>query len=490
MFWRRKNHKSEEGAFGAETGMLHFEKFGETLTPNMRALRLTVTVGEVLLSMGVAANSVVSKTLDITDTYCKSPVHIDVSSNVIMLSQLRGVAKEPLTLMRPVSPRSINYMTMHALQGLIHGIREGEYSLEAAENELERILSKPKEYPQWLVAIGQAGIPVGISLMFTRSWRVVLVTFIVGMLIGRLLHLFSKKSIPPFFRQVGAALFATLAAAFIAALGKNGVSFFAGMNPTLIVVGGIIMLVAGLLIVGAIQDAIEEYYLTAAARILKVGMLTVGIVTGILIGLYTARKLGHGIAISPNPLQLNALQWQLAGAAIAAAAYSLSTHTPFRAIGVVSLIGPGALAVSYFSKQFEINAIAASGVAAIAVGFMASIIARVWRTPSAGIIAAGIIPLVPGLALYNGLMQLINYPPGDPDFALGLGTFFGALAIALSIAAGATFGNMISRPLRQKLAWQRNTSPFASFMKNQLKIGRKATATTTVLKRLLKLKKD
>ena len=302
-------------------------------------------------------------------------------------------------------------------------------------------------------------------------------------MVDRLLAYMLKRAMPSFFRQIAAATFVTLAAAIVALLAREGVDFFAGMNPTLIVVGGIIMLVAGLAIVGAIQDAIEEFYITANARILKAGLQTVGIVVGILIGLYTARKLGFGIAVSPDPLTLNTFEFQLIGAGITAAAFAISTNTHWLAVIWAGLAGSSAVAVTYFAREFDVAIIPASGVAAILVGIAASTLSRVWRTPSVGIIAAGIIPLVPGLALYNGLMQLINYPPGDPLFARGLGTLFTALATALSIAAGATFGSMIGRPIRQKITHSRNMAPFINLMRRQLGIDRKANLGALALRR-------
>lgn len=468
-WWPRlRSKKNLEAADELQSVFLHFEKFGETLTPNLRALRLTMTMSDVLLSMGVAANSVVSKALDVTETYCEKPVHIDVNSNVLLVSQLRGIDKEPLTLMRPVTPRDINYMVVQRVQRLIYEISEGKYALDDAEKELESILAKPPAFPWWLTMMGNAGIAAGVSLMFTQSWQVIATTFGIGLIVDRLLALMVRRAIPTFFRQVLAAAFVTLAAAFVAFLGREGVTFFVGINPTLIVVGGIIMLLAGLVIVGAIQDAIDEYYVTATARLLKVVMLTSGIVVGILVGLYTARVLGIGINVSPDPLRLNDLHFMIIGAAVAAAAYAVSTHTHIRAVIWSGIVGASALGVSYLARDFEIGLIPAAGLAAIVVGLVAAVLSRFWRTPSSGVIAAGIIPLVPGLALYNGLMQLISYPAGDPDFFRGIGTLFTALGIALAIAAGASFGSMIGRPIHQKIARNRNQIPFKSFMRRQL----------------------
>lgn len=462
-FHRSATHLADKAALPL------IEKFGETLTPNMRALRLAMTMADQLLSMGVGANSVVSKVLDVTDTYCEKPVHIDISANVIMLSQLRGIEREPLTLIRPVVLRDTNYMTIQAIQNLMYEIRKGKRSLDDAEKELEIIIAQPKTFPWWVIMLGNASIVAGVTLMYTTSWRAILTTFCIGIVIDRLLALLGRYKIPPFFRVVMAAVSITLIAAGINFLGGHGVEFFADMNPTLLVVGGVVMLVAGLVIVGAIQDAIDEYYVTANARLTKVFMQTTGIVVGILVALYTARKLGIGIAVSPDPLMLNGFHFQVIGAIMAAAGYALAGQTRRRAVVGVGLIGGAGLVImSYAVNLLGVSPIPASGIAALFIGIAAAFISRFWRTPSVGIISGAIVPLVPGLTLYSGLMQLIEYPPGDPLFYKALGTLFSAAAVALTIAAGASLGSMLGRPLRQQLTAERNTEAFTEFMRRQL----------------------
>lgn len=459
------------------------EKIGENISPNLRALRLAMTACESLLSMGVSANSVTTKALDITETYCARPVHVDINYNQIIMSQLRGIEKEPLTMIRPVITQPANYRTVQEIQHLIYGITQGEYTLDEAEEELDSILASPNTYPWWAIMFGNASIVAGVSLLFTSSWRTILTTFIIGLIVDRLLAFMARHAMPAFFSQVAAATLVTISAAIVTLLGREGVTFFASMNPTLIVVGGIIMLVAGLAIVGAIQDAIEEFYVTASARIIKVGLQTVGIVVGILVGLYLARSLGFGIAVSPDPLMANSFEFQLIGASVIAAAFALSTNTHWLAILWAGLTGAAAVGVAYLVQEFDVATVPASGIAAIIIGLSASLLSRLWRTPSVGIIAAGIIPLVPGLMLYTGLMQLVNYPPSDPLFARGLGTLFTALATALSIAAGATFGSMIGRPIRQKITHSRNIVPFTNLMRGQLRLNRKVNLGALALRR-------
>jgi len=446
------------------------EKIGATLTPNLRALRLAMTVSDVLLSMGITASSVVSKVLDITETFCDQPVHINITADIITISQMRGIEREPLTLVRPATVRDINMMTLQSVQHLVYEIRTGKHTLASAEKALDQILSEPITYPKWVPPLASSLIAPAVALMFTTNWHVILITFLIAVVLDLLLDALARKAVVPFFRQAAAGALVTLAAAAMAWLAREHVRFFNGIDTTLIVVGGIFMLLSGLAIVGAVQDALEEYYVTASSRILRVLMLTGGIVMGILVGLYAARKLGIGIAVSPNPLQLALLRYQVIGGAAAAAAFALATQTRLRAILWAGLVGGCSLGVMYiFRDDFSMSVVPATGIAAVFVGLVASLFSRLWRTPSYGITAAGIIPLVPGLSLYTGLMQLVSYPPGDPLFFRGVGTMFTVAGIALAIAAGASFGTMLGRPLYRHVSRARNLEPFVNYMRLQVR---------------------
>ena len=93
--------------------MHSLEKIDDSLTPNMRALRLTMTIAEQLLSMGVVAHDVVRLSLGITETYCRRPVHMDVCYTLITISQDRGVDREPLTMIRVMVPDYANKQYFH-----------------------------------------------------------------------------------------------------------------------------------------------------------------------------------------------------------------------------------------------------------------------------------------------------------------------------------------------------------------------------------------
>jgi uncharacterized membrane protein YjjP (DUF1212 family) len=465
------------------------DKAGHTLTPNLRALRLAMTASDLLLSMGVAANSVVSKALDITDAYCDQPASITITYNLLYISQIRGFEDEPLTLVRPIPARAVNNMTVQAVQRLIYEIRTGKLTLSEAEARMDKILNHPANYPTWVPRLANIAIAPTVVLMYSTNWIVIALTALAAMVVDAIVTVLGRRLTVPFFKQAAASAFVTLFAAIVAWLARHGVESFVGIHPTLIVVGGIFLLISGLAIVGAVQDALEEYYLTATARLLRVTLLTMGIVAGILFGTYIAQKLHIGIAVSSDPLALTSLHFQILGGGLAAMAQALATQTRLRAVLWGGIVGGSSLAIMYASTKLGISLVAATGVAALYVGFVASVSSRLWRTPSSGIIACGILPLVPGVTLYTGLMQLVNYPPGHPLFMLGVGSMFSTLSAALAIAIGASLGSLLGRPLHRHITPRRNIEPFIDFMRQQIHSDRKAARLTSLIPRRL-LKRD
>ena len=446
-------------AFRPDDEQIDYERYGENLSPNVRALRLAVTVADVLSSSGVPVSDAVGVSLDITDRYCQRRVQFDISSTTIMASQDRGDEREPLTMIRHAKPRTQNNMLIQSIQEMVRDIERGKLSLDEAEERLDTLMDHPKRYPYWLTTLGSALISGGVGIMFGATPIITVIMFLLGAGVSYILRVLGHYRMPSFFAQVISAIIITLIAALVTLAGTQGVVIFQGVNPNLIVIGGIVMLAAGLAIVGAVQDAIDEYYVTANARLLRVIMMTAGIVAGVLIGLYISKQLGIYIAVSSDSPPLGRGDWQLIGAVIISAGYALSVQSRLASIGVAGAAGGIAWWVYIISVQYwSLSAIVASGIAAMVVGFIGTMIARFWRTPSWSLIMAGIVPLVPGLTLYNALLQIVEGTAAGSTES-GSAALLNALLIALAIASGASFGIFIGRPMRRTLVRARNAIP-------------------------------
>lgn len=428
------------------------EKLGNTLTPNLRALSLALDVADVLLSMNVSARDVVIAATTITDSYCQRRAELDVNSNSLSISQDRGNDREPLTLIRRCTPRSVNNMSVQQVETLVREIDQG-LSLEQAEQRIADIIATPRTYPGWLVKAGSAAIGTAVVLAYTTNPIILATTFVLCLVMERLVALLTHYQVPPFFCQIAASGFVVVSTSALQTWAAPHVEAYSAQGARQIAIGGIVMLVAGLTIVAAAQDAIDEFYLTAAARVFRVVMMTAGIVVGIVVGLLLVRQIGAAAVTIPiNLLGAQPLPVQVLSALLVTGAFAVSTQCSRAAITWSCLIAFVGWSVTSHVGSGSASQVLAKGLAAAVVGFLAAIVARRYRSPSIAIATAGIIQFVPGMRLYQGLMQIVNNPPGTPHFETGLATLFTALSIALAIATGVSLGTIIGRPVHQRLA--------------------------------------
>ncbi len=419
------------------------------------ALDLAMRIGDALLGSGMSANDVVVLMLRITEGYGLRKVHIDVTYTALMATHYPAPGATPLTAIRIVESRRVDYTLAQRLEGLAGEIHDG-LPLGAAIRAYEGIVTAPRPYPQWLATTANAAVGAAFVSMFAAPWKVLLITFLSGCVVDRLLAKLSGSGVPAFFRQLAAAALITLVAAGVRAAAAAGVGFFAVVDPTLLVTGGITMLVAGIMIVGAAQDAIDQFNVTAAARVFEVMMRTAGIIAGIILALHFARRVGAPVALSPNPVALGSLAAQFSGAVLTCVAFSLSNYARPATIALSGAMGFVAWACFSLACVAGVGQVTASALGALAAALVSTLLIRRTSIPGFALVSAALLPLVPGLALYNGLIQIVGVLPGSGTLPHGMASLFGAVAVAFGIAAGTSFGTYLGRPMADRLRWMRS----------------------------------
>jgi uncharacterized membrane protein YjjP (DUF1212 family) len=427
----------------------------DTAIQARQALELALRVGDVLLAAGMSANDVVVEMLRITEAYALNRVHLDLTFTSIAVTYYAAPTTVPMTLVRTVQPDVLDFTKVRRVQSLVQNIHAGE-PLDDAINDLEKIRNAPRVYSKWVASAGNAAIAPAVTLLFTVSWQILVITFFAGFAVDRFLVWARARRLPPFFSQLAAAAFITLVATGVSFLGSHGVDVLLGVDPTLIVVGGIILLVAGMTAVGAMQDAIDQFYVTASARFLEVAMMTGGIVLGILAGLQVGVALGHPIAVATQALTLGPVVAQFVGATAISAAFALSAYSGLVTVVLSGLMGALGWAGYLGMVRLGFEEVPANAAGALLAAFVATIIGRRSRTPGFALIAAAILPLVPGLSLFTGLLQAVGSLTEPGDLAAAGVTLLQAVGVAVGIAAGATLGTYLGRPVKDQLRRIRN----------------------------------
>lgn len=139
---------------------------------------------------------------------------------------------------------------------------------------------------------------------------------------------------------------------------------------------------------------------------------------------------------------MNGSLLQLAAAFVAVVFFSVTTQAPRRTLASGGLVGALAWGVQFLLGSGHEVATAFAG--ALTAGALAEVLARRQREPVTVYISAGILPLVPGVTAYRGMLALVQ---GDAPTALTLLTQ--TLFVAGAVAAGVALPTALVRARRR-----------------------------------------
>jgi uncharacterized membrane protein YjjB (DUF3815 family) len=275
-------------------------------------------------------------------------------------------------------------------------------------------------------------------------------SFVTTAIVDRVQRWMSRRGIASFFNQmVGGAIPTVVAVGLLAAI-SAGVPGLPQISPSLVVASGVVVLLAGLSVVGAAQDAIDGYYVTAGARGFEVLVLTLGIVVGIGGVLALAQRAGVSMEITADSrLSTNTLV-QVLAAMVVSGAFAVSAYAGPRAALFSTLTGGLGWLTYLGAIHVDMGTVVANSLAALVAGFLSQLVASRLRVPALALTMAGIVPLLPGLVVYQGLFQIVRRTSGD-GLSTGLTTLLVAAGIGMGLAAGVSMGTYLARPLRAGL---------------------------------------
>ncbi|WP_189210005.1 MULTISPECIES: threonine/serine ThrE exporter family protein [Actinokineospora] len=436
MWWQTKAEPPRWGA-------VHGPELPDDRTVNV-VLDLALRVGDVQMASGAGAADVTATIMAVTSAYGLPHCEVDVIFTSITVACHRGTEMSPVTSLRVVRSRSLDYTRLAHLETLVRDITAGRVALKDAHTELDRIVNADHPYPRWVATLAWAGMAAAVTILIGGQWDMAGWAALITAVVDRVGRILNRRALPFFFQQLAGGLLATGGALALLSSGM-----LPSVRPTVLVGAAITVLLSGLSVVATVQDAISGYNVTAAGRAMEVSLMTAGLIAGVVLALNISVALGFPYQPLADPLPQTALRLPvqaLAGAA-AAGCFALASYATPKALFIASAAGGlgaagfGALALG------GAGAITASAGAAVAVGFAGGLIARRLRMPPLVIAVSGMVPLLPGLTTYRALYEL-----AIAKTTAGIPTLMTAAAIALALAAGVVLGEFLAQPVRTGLS--------------------------------------
>lgn len=402
-----------------------------------KTLDFALRVGEMLLSNGAGAPDVSATMGSIVHHLGLRSAAVDVTFTALTISYQASNDEPALFQTRHVTQRGFDYEDLTTVDHLVTKLLLNEVTRDEARTTLAQLASSGHRRPKWAITISWGVTGAGVALLLGGDWVVVVIAALAAMGIEMMQRYLARQRFPFFYQQVAGGLLGSMFAIGVAATNIN-------VDPSLVITANIVMLLAGLGFIGAVQDALTGFYITASARLLEVMIATAGIIVGVSGGLSLGSILGVEISLRPGVTELSHLPLMTFGAAVCAAAFAYSVHAPLRVLVPIAMVSGTATGIYFLMTQRDISPAWAAAIAAIAIGIVSYSAAGWARVPPLIIVVSCIVPLLPGLSIYRALALMAD---GDNAGVLAL---VNAGAIAISLSSGVILGEYIAQPLKRE----------------------------------------
>jgi uncharacterized membrane protein YjjP (DUF1212 family) len=401
-------------------------------------LDLALRIGEVMLSSGAGTADATATILAVTAAGGLRGCEVDITSTSMAISYQAASDAAPETHLRVVQYRGQDYSRLTDVDQLVRRFARGQLNRAEASRELARLVSAGPPYPRWSSVLAWGVMAGGATLLLGGGWLITLVAVVTAVLIEISKRWFHRQRLPAFYQQVAGAFVATAVALVLYAV-------HAPVKPSLVVAAGIIMLLAGIALTGAVQDAITGYYVTAAARSLEAMLLTGGIIAGVSLGITVGIKLGLPLAIEAQTIQLANLPIMVCSGALMSVAFAFASYSPLRSLLPVAVVGALGSLVFTLMARADFGPAWSTAAAAFLVGLGGYSLGRRSGVPPLIVVVSGTVPLLPGLTIYKGLFEVMS--DGSLTGIVSLAT---AVAICVALASGVILGEYVAQPIRRE----------------------------------------
>lgn len=417
----------------------YYEAVGEILD-------LAGNVGAILMASGTPATATMDQVTAICAAYGITRCEVDVINTTVHLAAYRGPNVPAASTLHIVQARSMDFSRLAAVDRLIARIRAGEISPTQARQELDVIITAPHPYKRWIATLAWGAVAFATAGTLGAGWLGCVISALSAMTIDRVNRVLNRHGLPFFFQYAVGGAIATAPPILLYALSpKMGFQF----GPTVAIAAGLVVLLAGLSLVGSVGDVISGAPVTAAGRFFELVMLTGATIAGVSLVLHLSSRFGAPfVGISGfAPPALAEMPARVAFGAASAAAFALACYAERSAAIAAAFGGAAGTIVFLLAQGAGLGVVVASFVAAVMIGLVGRLMERRNLAPPLVVSITGIVPLLPGLSLLHGIYAILN-----DQHAIGFGSVLGAFAIGTALAAGVTLGEWGSWKVRRRRA--------------------------------------
>lgn len=325
----------------------------------------------------------------------------------------------------------INLEKLDAVDQLAQALGHKTISVAEARRELEAIQAQPDRYGPMLTLLCFMLGSAGAARLFGGGWREILVSAVIGTLVGVLVLL------APRLEAVG-RLIAPLAAIGAIALAKSATLLLGPMSLYIPTVTGLIVLLPGLSLTVGMVELATGHLVSGTSRLANAGVFFLLLGFGIGLGGQIEKLLPYPVMAGAPQALPGWTQWP--ALVIVALSFAVLFRANPRHIGWVFLSGVGSFLAAMYAGTI-IDAQMGGFLAALFLGLMSNVFARLMKRPATIMLVPGIMLLVPGSIGFKSISSLL-----EKQTLTGVETGFAMTFAGIALVAGLIFANVLLPP--------------------------------------------
>lgn len=233
--------------------------------------RLALFMGELMLKSGAETYRIEDSILRICRSRGFTYTNVFVTPTVIIISDERY---DGVSFMKSIESRDVNLSKIALLNSFSREfVANPKMSLSEARKRLKQIESSV-EYTTITTYIGMALGSAAYALLLGSCLNDFIFTFLVAMMTSQIYDTLNRVNPIPFISTIVTSFFIAMAGCLLKAI--NAV-----VDPTMIIIGGIVSLFPGVILIKGVRDLISGHLLSGLARAFEACVTAVAIAVGV-----------------------------------------------------------------------------------------------------------------------------------------------------------------------------------------------------------------
>lgn len=383
------------------------------LSTEQAAYKLAFLIADALIRSGSGSASTTKSLLSIFQKSEMPDVTVSVSLGQVTISHQQEPDDAPSTRILESEAGTLDIGLRTETGQVLEDFVLDKLTIEEAIDKMEEVTAQSRVIGHRLTATGFAMFGVGFSLILGGG----LVTTISAALIAAAVYAVYALVV----RTQAPAIFSLAAGGFTAVIGAciSGL-FFSTSQPAVCIVASLAAWLAGIAAYGAVHDVITGWYLSASGRILDVVTSTAGLVAGVTLGIHLMQPIFGEDMNFIETLEMDDTRWGLSvlGAVLVSAGFALASGGRGWKLLTMGIFGGLVMLVMLGLTASGISSYAAILIASVGAGAMCVLLTRTLNLASNASLMIVLLPLFPGMLVYQGVLGTIFGMDGANDSLL------------------------------------------------------------------------